>query len=110
MLWLLAVDTGLPRISRTVFDVLAHSGSDEDEPFRSRSKPAAGRGVNDFMSLVSELNKKIGADTPEWATLKPWFTERKEYPRLATGIPDLVRWAPTVSRYSFQAAQIEARQ
>lgn len=110
VLWLLAVDTGLPRISRTVFDVLAHSGSNDDEPVRSRSKRAAGRGVNDFKSLVSALDKKIGADTSEWATLKAWLTERQEYPRLATGIPELVRWVPTVSRYSFQAAQIEARQ
>jgi hypothetical protein len=107
VLWLLAVDTGLPSISRKVFILLNQWVAAESAPAQSQAKntkPATGN----VESLIRMLDEQIEGQATEWATLKDWLLERKVNPRLVGSGPELVRWIATVSRYSFQSAQIEA--
>jgi KAP-like P-loop domain-containing protein len=93
VLFLLAVDTGLPRISRALFDVLLatnHDGQTDDM---------------DVKQLIKELDGNAAAKTADWATLRAWLSERL----LNLGsVRRLTNWVPRVSRYSFQAAHLEA--
>jgi hypothetical protein len=94
VLFLLAVDTGLPQISRPVFDLLLqiHSGRRSDDE----------TGVND---MVAEIDR-AATPSPDWAQLKDWVGRR--WPSLeAVAIRRLAYWIPRVSRYSFQSTPIE---
>ena len=97
VLFLLAVDTGLPRLSRAVFDVL-HA---------LRFAPETS-GL-DMKGCIERLEQEGVAGTPDWATLRSWLSDPKHTNQ---DVPDWVRrlvtWAPRVARYSFQAALIES--
>jgi len=93
-LLLLAVDTGLPRASRAVFDVL-HALKFETE-------------TSDMKGFIKKLESQDLEGTSDWATLRAWLMSRREGRwNGQDSVTRLVNWAPRVSRYSFQAAHIE---
>jgi hypothetical protein len=95
VLFLLAVDTGLPRVSRAVFDVLTVL----------RLEPE----TVDIDGFLKMLDKQDVAGVSDWGTLYGWLTSRLEILRKdQDAARRLVTWAPRVSRYSFQAAHIES--
>jgi hypothetical protein len=95
VLFLLAVDTGLPRVSRAVFDVLT----------ALRLEPEA----TDIAGFLAKLDNQNVAGLSDWDTLYGWLTSRMEVLRKdPDAVRRLVTWVPRVSRYSFQAAHIEA--
>ena len=94
VLLLLAVDTGLPRASRAVFDVL-HALKFETE-------------TSDMKGFIKKLESQDLEGTSDWATLRAWLMSRREGRwNGQDSVTRLVNWAPRVSRYSFQAAHIE---
>jgi len=97
VLFLLAVDTGLPRVSRLVFDELI-AISREPNP----------RDV-DMNKFIKRLDQYKVADTSDWYTLKAWIADHAANERFNRGIMRIAELVEQVSRYSFQAAQLEAR-
>jgi hypothetical protein len=97
VLFLLAVDTGLPRVSRALFDALLAMNLDPEA-----NDP-------DLKHLMQALEKHDAAKTADWTTLREWFTARQRSEAFGTAsIRRLATWVPRVSRYSFQAAHLEA--
>jgi len=95
VLFLLAVDTGLPRLSRAVFDTL-HTLKFEAEP-------------SDLSGFIKSLESQDLEGTSDWATLRAWLMARRQGDRnTQDSMKQLMTWAPRVSRYSFQAAHIES--
>jgi hypothetical protein len=95
VLFLLAVDTGLPRVSRAVFNAL-HDLRLEPETV-------------DAEGFLRVLGKQDVAGISDWDTLYEWLTSRLEMLRKdQDAVRRLVTWAPRVSRYSFLAAHIES--
>jgi KAP family P-loop domain len=97
VLFLLAVDTGLPRVSRLVFDELIAISR---EP---------GALEVDMAQFVKRLDQHSGAEISDWYTLKAWITDHSGIERFNRGIMRIAEWVEQVSRYSFQAAHLEAR-
>jgi len=97
VLFLLAVDTGLPRVSRLVFDELI-AISREPNP----------RDV-DMNQFIKRLDQYKVADTSDWYTLKTWIADHAANEKFNRGIMRIAELVEQVSRYSFQAAHLEAR-
>ena len=94
VLFLLAVDTGLPRVSRAVFDVL--------RALRLKQETAS---IEDFVKMLDNQDL-VGMS--DWDTLRGWLVGRQEIlQKDQDAVRRLVTWASRVSRYSFQAAHIE---
>lgn len=91
VLFLLAVDTGLPRASTAMFDVLL-----------AVNRNGAGVTADDF---VARLGAHPAAASPESATLAAWIEDHKGS-RWFRGdaVRQLSNWVPRVMRHSFQAA------
>jgi hypothetical protein len=88
VLFLLAVDTGLPLAARMFFALL-RSPDVASEPSVQR--------------LIAGL--EIADDAPartDVARLRTWLTEHANYRALANGVNVLIRWTPVVARYSFE--------
>jgi hypothetical protein len=96
VLILLAVDTGLPEISRRVFDALLEHA--QKHPKKT-----------DLDSLKSALDEAFERSTPEWDTLKAWISAQGVTADADDVAPKLAKWVPVVSRYSLQAARLDAR-
>lgn len=97
VLFLLAVDTGLPRISRAMFDAI-----------HAISRDYGDKHDNTYVDrLVKTLDEDEAASSADWATLKTWVNSQEKIERFNQGIPQLAFWVPRVSRFSFQAAHLE---
>jgi hypothetical protein len=93
VLFLLAVDTGLPRASTAVFDVLLAVNRDGSEI--------------DVKEFVKRLDAHPEAANPEFATLKAWIERHKKSRWFQNdAVRQLATWAPRAMRHSFQAARI----
>ena len=93
VLFLLAVDTGLPRASTAVFDVLLAAGRNGDEI--------------DVKEFLKRLDAHPAAASPEFAALKAWIERfRKSRWFQDDAVRQLAAWSPRVMRHSFQAARI----
>jgi hypothetical protein len=92
VLFLLAIDTGLPRISRVVFDTLLEM------------KETGDLGVN---QLLERLEKHPVANTADWTTLRDWIESLNGPGKFDRGLAIIAEWVPSVARYSFQASHIE---
>jgi hypothetical protein len=95
--FLLAIDTGLPRVSRAVFETLI------------AMKGAGDLGVK---QLLSNVGKHPSADTAEWGTLTDWIGVHwmavlDGQAKFDRGMKKIAEWVPRVARYSFQASHIE---
>jgi hypothetical protein len=90
VLFLLAIDTGLPRVSRAVFDA-----------FLSMKE------TDDLSVLLGKVDKQPSANTADWDTLKDWINDLKGTEKLDRGISVIAEWVPRVARYSFQASHGE---
>ena len=93
VLFLLAVDTGLPRVSRAVFDTLLVM------------KEKSELGIKKFLD---KMGKHPSADAADWETLKDWINHLEGPEKFERGMAVLAEWVPRVARYSFQASDIEA--
>jgi hypothetical protein len=95
-LFLLAVDTGLPRVSTAMFDVLL----DVDRTGKSVT-------ADEFLA---KLTAHPAAANPEFGTLAAWI-ERSKGSRWFHGeaLRQMARRVPDVLRHSFQAARIGDR-
>jgi hypothetical protein len=102
VLFLFAVDTGLPRISRTVFDILRREAVERAVSSRQDEKQSNGMNYDLISALESSLTT-----TPEGPGLKAWLMENQRSAKLVNVLPQLTMWLDRVSRYSFQAAQVE---
>ena len=93
VLFLLAADTGLPRASTAMFDVLL-----------TVNRNGAGVTADEF---VARLGAHPAAANPESATLAAWIEDHKGT-RWFRGdaVRQLSNWVPRVMRHSFQAAGI----
>jgi predicted nucleic acid-binding Zn-ribbon protein len=100
VLFLLAIDTGLPQISRTVFDFLRREGAARQ--LRTNEEMSVENGISRLSALAAVLQSKS-----DWQKLNIWVRDRSQSPWLASVMPQLIAWAPRVSRYSFQAAQAD---
>jgi hypothetical protein len=92
VLFLLAIDTGLPRVSRMVFDTLLEM------------KQTADLGVK---QLQDKVDKHPSANTADWNTLRDWIGAFSTPEKLDRGMAIIAEWVPRVARYSFQASHIE---
>jgi hypothetical protein len=91
VLFLLAIDTGLPRVSRPVFDMLLEMKETGD--FR--------------VKLLEKLDTHPSANSAGWNTLRDWIGALDEPQKFERGMPLIAEWVPRVARYSFQASHIE---
>lgn len=95
VLLLLAVDTGLPQVSREFRELVADPGGD--------------RGIMQLLDRVDDRIDEQGAVAcqGDWQRLKAWM---KEYKTTfdPSAMSFLRTWAPRVARYSFQAPHAEA--
>jgi len=91
-LFLLAIDTGLPRVSRVVFDTLLEM------------KEVGEVGVKQFLEKVG---KHPSAKTADWNTLNDWIGALNGREKFDQGMAVIADWVPRVARYSFQASHIE---
>jgi len=92
VLFLLAIDTGLPRVSRLVFDTLL------------AMKGAGDLGIK---QLVEKVNMPQSANTADWNTLRDWIGALNGPENFDRGMAVIAEWIPRVARYSFQASHIE---
>jgi hypothetical protein len=92
VLFLLAIDTGLPRVSRLVFDTLLEM------------KETGDFGVK---QLLEKLDNHPSANTADWNALRDWIGGLDGREKLDRGMAVIAEWVPQVARYSFQAAHIE---
>jgi hypothetical protein len=92
VLFLLAIDTGLPRVSRVVFDTFLEM------------KEAGEVGVK---QLLEQVEKHPTAKTTDWNTLKSWIGALNGPEKFDRGMAVIANWVPRVARYSFQASHIE---
>jgi hypothetical protein len=92
VLFLLAIDTGLPRVSRLVFDALLEM------------KETGDLGVK---QLLERVDQHPSANTADWNTLKDWIGALEGPGKFDRGMAVIAKWAPQVARYSFQASHIE---
>ena len=106
VLFLLAVDTGLPRVSRILFDVLL-AGPNNDTDRR--------RGVDWLLGdtehrvvLAAKNSPQDASLMKEWAILRPWIEGRMRDEKSVAALDQLATWVPLVSKFSFQAGA-EAR-
>jgi len=104
-LFLLAIDTGLPKIARTLFDVLKNHREPETP---SREHDAQGA-PNTMDWLMERLGDAVDRESPEWISLISWLeVRRQEY-----GSANVLRWlvdrAPLIARYSFQPPESQQR-
>jgi hypothetical protein len=97
VLFLLAVDTGLPRASRMLFEELLALANESSFP------------NVDIKGLIERLDKNPSANTSDWNALREWMSARQDIERLNRGIERMVEWVDQVSRYSFQAAHLEGK-
>jgi hypothetical protein len=95
VLFLLAVDTGLPRVSRLVFDELIAI---------SREPNAH---TVDQKQFIERLARK--ADSSDWDTLRAWIEGQAQDERFNQGVMRIAAVVEQVSRYSFQTAYLEKR-
>jgi KAP family P-loop domain len=100
VLLLLAVDTGLPYVSRALFDFLRREAAQLEVP-------EAQEPIENGVSRVIDALEGSMAASREWLKLKAWLKAREQSTILANAVPVLMTWAPIVSRYSFQAAHAE---
>jgi hypothetical protein len=89
--FLLAVDTGLPRISRDLLDML------------QRKTQFPGDDIGNLITYFAPTLKQ----EPEGLRLRAWLLERQQAAPQQSVIPELMAWAPRVARYSFQAAPLD---
>ena len=82
---LLAVDTGLPQVSRQFRDVVA-------EPAYSSME-----------HVVAALDRMVEKQ-PRWPVLRSWLVERQSDPRCTRGLHRSRDWVRRVSRFSFETA------
>ena len=94
VLFLLAVDTGLPRTSRALFDVLLGYARDESEKEVGADQ------------LIIDVERKVSGANTDWIKLKAWMTTF-HYRFDPRSILRLIAWAPRTSRYSFQTSPPE---
>lgn len=92
VLFLLAVDTGLPRASRAVFDTLLLMKETKD------------LGTKQFLE---KMEKHPSANTADWDTLKDWILCLEGPEKFDRGMTVIAEWVQRVARYSFQASDIE---
>lgn len=92
VLFLLAVDTGLPRLSRAVFDTLLVMKQ---------------RGELSIKRFLDERDPHAFADTADWSTLKDWIDQLERPETFDRGMAVIAKWVPQVARYSFQASHVE---
>jgi hypothetical protein len=92
VLFLLAIDTGLPRVSRLAFDALLEMKETGDFAVKQ---------------LLEKVDKHPSAKTADWNTLKEWLGALNGFERFERGMPVVAEWVPQVARYSFQASHIE---
>ncbi len=95
VLFLLAVETGLPRTSLMLSEELARLAREPAPPNIT------------IAELIAKLDKGSAAQTRDWRTLRNWLAARQNSARLNQGIPRLASWVEQVSRYSFQHAPPE---
>lgn len=95
VMFLLAVDTGLPRISRAMFDSIYSiaCAPDDNDSYVNR--------------LIETLDKHEAASTADCTKLKTWMKSEEKAIRINRSIQKLKFWLPRVSRFSFQAAHLE---
>lgn len=95
VLFLLAIDTGMPSLSQRLFRyfyaVYFRSLSQGPEP----SEPEN--------ALLAELENDTSGD---WAMVKAWQYSGKGYELTQEAIARIGEWAPRVARYSFQARKM----
>jgi hypothetical protein len=102
VLLLLAVDTGLPRTSRAVFDFLRRKAEEREEQ-SGDTQESIDNGIGSMLSALDTIE----VNSPDWQKLSAWLGPRQQSPKLANGMPALMAWGPNVSRYSFQAAHAD---
>jgi hypothetical protein len=95
VLFLLAIDTGLPRVSRLVFDEL-----------NAISREPNAHTV-DQKQFIERLARK--ADSSDWDTLRAWIEGHAQDKRFNQGVMRIAAVVEQVSRYSFQTAYLEKR-
>ncbi len=110
VLFVLAVDTGLPEISPIFFRTLtqgarATATSSEEEAVHSVARVAY-----DLDWLIAELNARFEpADTirqrehEDWLRLRGWIKPPDQEPKLTNDLAQLAGWERRVRRYSFRA-------
>jgi len=87
VLLLLAVDTGMPGLSRDLYEALAERIGSKD-------------GVHELLRWLDARHQD--QPQPEWRRLREWLDRERR--RLdAAAMHSLADWAPRVSRYSFQS-------
>jgi hypothetical protein len=94
VLFLLAVDTGLPRISRALFDAIQTL---------SQSRDAA----IDADALLKELDGRVTERSADQARFEAWMRPRSKLIEPET-LKKMASWISDVSRYSFQAAPFDS--
>ena len=95
VLFLLAVETGLPRTS--------HMLSEELMGLTHDAQPLS----LTIADLIRKLDKGSAAHTRDWRILRTWLAARESDRRLNQGLPRLISWVEPVSRYSFQHAPLK---
>ena len=95
VLFLLAIDTGLPRVSRLFFDELIAI---------SREPNAH---TVDQKQFVERLARK--ADSSDWDTLRAWIEVHAQDERFNHGVMRIAAVVDQVSRYSFQTPYLKKR-
>jgi hypothetical protein len=92
VLFLLAIDTGLPRVSRLVFDSILEMKES---------------GEASVKQLLEEMDKYPSDKTADWKTLRDWLGSLNGPGKFDRGMALIAEWVPRVARYSFQASHIE---
>jgi hypothetical protein len=112
VLFLLAVDTGLPELAPHFFDLVMQGAAtrpwetpppeDEEAPEDENARDPT-RYQRDW--LLAELEKRVAADGPEreqLRTLDRWLESYRGQMEEWAAVYHLSRWAPRVSQFSFQ--------
>jgi hypothetical protein len=112
VLFLLAVDTGLPELAPRFFEFVMKGAAtrpweaprpEDEEALEDENARDPMRYQRDW--LLAELEKSVQADGPEreqLRTLDHWLEDYRAQMEEWAAVYHMSRWAPRVSRFSFQ--------
>jgi hypothetical protein len=96
VLFLLAVDVGVPRASRSVFEFLTEH--------QVEGSAHAKKAVQALLDRLEADAERDTPDTADYAVLRSWIAPRAESAGFnAESFDRLASWAPVVARYSFHS-------